>query len=193
MGSRIANTRSRSLRLAAIGVIAGVAVVSLPGVAMAIPATDEYTLDYPDAKGEKVAGAVAPKARPSQLTSETRDALAKSADGKLLATIATATEVGAPGEGGAEGLAARTALAVEAQATTGRPRSWARRQERPATHRSRSWSWPWPLSCSLGSWSGHGCVDRGSHPLRLARRLARVPCFGYKQSFGITQCSGNGS
>ena len=103
MGSRIANTRSRSLRLAAIGVIAGVAVVSLPGVAMAIPATDEYTLDYPDAKGEKVAGAVAPEARPSQLTSETRDALAKSADGKLLATIATATEVGAPGEGGAGG------------------------------------------------------------------------------------------
>jgi hypothetical protein len=60
------------------------------------PAVKEYSLNFPNAKGKSYPGAETPSARASELSPRVRRALRHSPDGKALAAVATAPELGAP-------------------------------------------------------------------------------------------------
>lgn len=83
--------------------LAAAAALALSSSAIAGSAVDEYSLDLPDAKGKVESPEKAPRARVSDLPPTVAAALAHDPQGKALATIATAGELGAPpppGEGG---------------------------------------------------------------------------------------------
>jgi hypothetical protein len=85
-------------------VLAVVAALALPAIAVAGPAVDEYTLDLPDSKGKVESPERSPTARASSLPPAVVAALAHDRQGKALATIATASELGAPPPLGRRGL-----------------------------------------------------------------------------------------
>jgi hypothetical protein len=73
-------------------------LVAAPGASAVGPAVNEYSLNFPNSQGKSYPGAETPTARPSELPPVVRQALSDSdrPDGKALATIATAPELGAP-------------------------------------------------------------------------------------------------
>jgi hypothetical protein len=80
-------------------------LVAAPTAAAVDPAVEQYSLQFPNAKGNSHPGAEPPSARPSELSPLIRGALSDSrrSDGKALATVATAPELGAP-EKGSQGI-----------------------------------------------------------------------------------------
>lgn len=82
----------------AIWVIAAACFAPSPAAAVD-PAVSQYSLDFPNAVGESHPGATAPIANTAELAPPVRQALGDRdrADGKALAAIATAPELGAPG------------------------------------------------------------------------------------------------
>jgi hypothetical protein len=92
----------------ACAVLCGLAPLLLaPSPAAAVdPAVSQYSLNFPNAKGKSYPGSETPIARPKELLPIVRRALGESRteDGKALAAIATAPELGAserPGLGSA--------------------------------------------------------------------------------------------
>jgi hypothetical protein len=81
-----------------VTLLAGAALTT-PVQALAVPATDEYTLDVPDAKGQRDDPASAPGPDAAALPEGVAEQLRKDPNGKALATIATADEIGAPDAG----------------------------------------------------------------------------------------------
>jgi hypothetical protein len=75
--------------------IATLLAASVPAWA-ADPAVEEYSLRFPNAKGKSDAGAGNPRGKPSDLAPGVRRDLAESPNGKALAAVATAPELGAP-------------------------------------------------------------------------------------------------
>jgi hypothetical protein len=73
-------------------------LVAAPGASAVGPAVNEYSLNFPNSKGTSYPGAEAPTASPTELPPIVRQALSDSdrPDGKALATVATARELGAP-------------------------------------------------------------------------------------------------
>jgi hypothetical protein len=84
----------RGARVAA-GVIAALLIVAPPAGAVS-PAVKEYSLNFPNAKGNSYPGTETPTPRPSQLSPRVRRGLGQRPDGKALAAVATAPELGAP-------------------------------------------------------------------------------------------------
>ena len=74
------------------------AALVLPATASAGPAIDEYTLDLPDAKGNVESPEASPVANPAALPPGVASRLTRNPSGKALATIATASSLGAPVE-----------------------------------------------------------------------------------------------
>jgi hypothetical protein len=70
--------------------------VAMPANAFAGPAVDEYTLDVPNAKGKRNSGSDTPTTNPGALPDGVAAQLRKDPDGRALATIASAPELGAP-------------------------------------------------------------------------------------------------
>lgn len=71
--------------------------MTLPAQALAGPAANEYKLKIPNAKGRQDPNSEAPQAQLDQLPPDVASELAGDPEGKALATIATAKELGAPG------------------------------------------------------------------------------------------------
>ena len=73
-------------------------LVGAPGASAVGPAVNEYSLNFPSSSGKSYPGAETPTARPSELPPVVRRALSDSdrPNGKALATVATAPELGAP-------------------------------------------------------------------------------------------------
>jgi hypothetical protein len=90
--SRRRDTRRVLLLLA----LAGGFVLALAGSAWAGAAVNEYTLDLPDAKGKVESPEASPVANPAGLPPDVVSRLTRSPSGKALATIATASSLGAP-------------------------------------------------------------------------------------------------
>jgi hypothetical protein len=76
------------------------ATALLAPAAFAGSAVDEYSLDLPDSKGKVESPEQAPLAQPSSLPPTVVAKLAHDPHGKALATIATASALGAPQRGG---------------------------------------------------------------------------------------------
>jgi hypothetical protein len=74
------------------------ATLAVPATALAGPAIDEYTLDLPDAKGNVESPEAVPVANPAALPPDVASRLTRNPSGKALATIATASSLGAPVE-----------------------------------------------------------------------------------------------
>lgn len=95
----VAATRNAHSTFRLIGLATLAAAVSLllavPAAAIP-PAAKEYSLQFPNAKGKSQTGADRPEAVPLELPLTTRRQLERSSHGKTLATIATASELGAP-------------------------------------------------------------------------------------------------
>jgi hypothetical protein len=81
----------------AILVIATLCLAPSPAAAVD-PAVSEYSLNFPNSKGKSYPGSETPTARPKELPPIVRRALSDSAreNGKALAALATAPELGAP-------------------------------------------------------------------------------------------------
>ena len=97
-----------------LGALAALLLAPSPAAAVD-PAVAEYSLNFPNATGKSYSGADAPTADPAELAPLVRQALSDRdrADGKALATIATAPELGAPsvtdnGSGSGELLSGET-------------------------------------------------------------------------------------
>jgi hypothetical protein len=107
----------------ALGAAAAVASIGLcgPSAALAGPATDEYTLDLPDAKGKVESPQQTPTANLASLPSGVAARLQRDPLGKTLAGIATAGELGAPSPSakgpGAAGVAGEQPSTVSAVAS----------------------------------------------------------------------------
>ena len=73
-------------------------LVAAPAASAVGPAVNEYSLNFPNSQGKSYPGAETPTARPSELPPVVRQALSdrNRPDGKTLATVATAPELGAP-------------------------------------------------------------------------------------------------
>jgi hypothetical protein len=91
------DTRHTYRAWAALCAIAAL-LVAAPGASAAGPAINEYSLNFPNSNGKSYPGAETPTARPSELPPIVRQALSDPdrPDGKALATVATAPELGAP-------------------------------------------------------------------------------------------------
>ncbi len=76
-------------------------LVAVPGTALAGPATDEYTLQGASAGGDDEVGDTPPAARPGDLPPSVLKKIPDTVEGRELATVATARELGAPGPTGA--------------------------------------------------------------------------------------------
>jgi hypothetical protein len=68
-----------------------------PAMAFAGPAIDEYSLNLPDAKGKVESPESSPTFNPATLSPDVTARLTRNPEGKALAVIATAGELGAPG------------------------------------------------------------------------------------------------
>jgi hypothetical protein len=101
MVSRRAHTRRATWTGVAVGALVALA---LPTAALAGPATDEYSLDLPDAKGKPGSAEEPPVTRVDALPPAVAAELSSDPDGTALAAIATAEELGAPGRAAGEGL-----------------------------------------------------------------------------------------
>jgi hypothetical protein len=92
-------TRGADTRLPlAASVLIVTAALVVPASALAGPAVDEYTLDLPDAKGKVESPETSPVANPAGLPPRVVSRLSRNPSGKALATIATASSLGAPVE-----------------------------------------------------------------------------------------------
>jgi hypothetical protein len=89
---------------AAVCAVAALLVAAPPAGAVN-PAVNEYSLNFPNAKGKSYPGTETPTARPAELAPIVRKALGHSPNGTALAAVATASELGAPdaGSGGKRG------------------------------------------------------------------------------------------
>lgn len=73
------------------------ALLILPGLSLAgPPAADEYNLDFPDAKGKQEPVDAAPAPQLNQLPPAVASQLSTDPEGRALAAISTARELGAP-------------------------------------------------------------------------------------------------
>jgi hypothetical protein len=101
MASQRAHTRRATWTAVAVSALVALA---LPTAALAGPATDEYSLDLPDAKGKPGSAEELPVTRVDALPPAVANELRSDPDGKALAAIATAEELGAPGHAASEGF-----------------------------------------------------------------------------------------
>jgi hypothetical protein len=110
------DTRWASPLCAGICALMALLVAAAPAGAVD-PAVKEYSLNFPNARGKSYPGAETPTPRPSELAPAGRRALEQSPNGKALATIATAPELGAPespdpGNADLEGVGSRETPSV---------------------------------------------------------------------------------
>jgi len=91
------HSRRSHAAFTAILVIATLCLAPSPAAAVD-PAVSEYSLNFPNSKGKSYPGSETPTARPKELPPIVRRALSDSAreNGKALAAITTAPELGAP-------------------------------------------------------------------------------------------------
>jgi hypothetical protein len=85
-------------------VLSAVLALAISSDAIAGSAIDEYSLDLPDSSGNVESPEKAPRAHPKYLPPTVAADLARDPNGKALATIATAPELGAPPPPGKRGL-----------------------------------------------------------------------------------------
>jgi hypothetical protein len=95
IGSKAGFLRPERHRVAIVVALA-LAIALVPARALGSPATNEYKLRLPNAKGKQHDNSNAPVANPSGLPSGVSRQLARDPNGKTLAAIATADELGAP-------------------------------------------------------------------------------------------------
>lgn len=109
------NTRRSPFAAVAMAVIA---MLALPSLALAGPATNEYLLDLPDAKGKQEGGESPGSTGTGALSAKTAKELAGDAEGRTLAQLATAEELGAPGEPGSTSTEQADAIADDGESST---------------------------------------------------------------------------
>ena len=86
------DTRRAPLAVVAVALLA----LFMPATAFAGPAIDEYSLNLPDAKGNVESPESSPTFNPATLSPDVTARLTRNPEGKALAVIATAGELGAP-------------------------------------------------------------------------------------------------